>query len=219
MIIENRSPIVRVATFSDIPDVVEIHIAAFPSFFLTQMGPAFLSAYYNLVISHTDGILLLTEGDNHETSGFVAGSMNPAQFYQVMSKRKWEFVLPIALGVINNPSLIGRILENYQKSRKFSKVENTSHPGTPCELTSIGVASSSENRGIGKILTNAFIEEVRGRGGSYITLTTDALDNDRVNSFYVKNGFTFSIKIVAPGQRIMNEYVMHLAPSEVIVDK
>ena len=42
---------------SDIDTVVKIHIAAFPDFFLTQLGSAFLKFYYKSVLKHKLGHL------------------------------------------------------------------------------------------------------------------------------------------------------------------
>jgi ribosomal protein S18 acetylase RimI-like enzyme len=61
---------------------------------------------------------------------------------------------------------------------------------------------------MGGMLVNAFINEVKKRGGKGVFLTTDAQNNDKVNRFYQNIGFTLESSYATPEGRKMNRYVM-----------
>ena len=76
---------------------------------------------------------------------------------------------------------------------------------------SIAVEPTYQGQGIGKELVRAFLEEAKMRGLKYVNLTTDAVDNERVNHFYQKLGFQVHRSCVTPEGRKMNEYIFRLA--------
>ena len=54
---------VKKAQEKDIPDIVVIHIKAFPDFFLTTVGEGFLKLYYKSVMNSSDGVLLIGQSE------------------------------------------------------------------------------------------------------------------------------------------------------------
>jgi ribosomal protein S18 acetylase RimI-like enzyme len=77
------------------------------------------------------------------------------------------------------------------------------------ELFTIGVDPERGGRGIGQTLIRGFLEESARRGGDSVYLTTDAEENERVNAFYRKLGFTLE-KTYHHGPRRMCLYRMPL---------
>ncbi len=199
---------IRAATCGDFQEIVLVHQAAFPGFFLTQLGPAFLRAYYELIFQFHGGILLVAECDG-KVAGFVAGFLNPAQFYRELSRRKLRFALPLLLSVLKRPGNLVRILE---RVRRVKQVEPPS--GADCELSSIGVSPQFTGMGIGKQLVRAFLEEAFSRGATGVYLTTDAVNNEAVNAFYQKLGFRLTKTFTTAEGRQMNEYIFHLREGE-----
>lgn len=73
----------------DIDQVVAVHLANFPGFFLSFLGPHFLSLYYLGICSALEGIGFVYSNSVGELVGFVAGSSNPRGFYSRLLKRDW----------------------------------------------------------------------------------------------------------------------------------
>ena len=84
-------------------------------------------------------------------------------------------------------------------------------------LMSIAVLPGKQNKGIGHLLTKAFLEEAKERGLRQVDLTTDKLNNGSVNAFYLREGFYLSRSFVTPEGREMNEYVINLPAKDLNV--
>ena len=203
---------IRRAEPGDIPAVVRVHQASFPNFFLSQLGPAFLQAYYDLVLRFEYGIILVSE-ECQAIDGFCAGFLYPSQFYQRMSASKMHFALPILRGVLANPRCFSRVVRRSRRVADQSQQSPDTQTHVTCELSSIAVDPVSMGVGLGKALLLAFQAEAQARGAEQITLTTDADNNERVNHFYQRMGFTLSKSYVADEQRVMNEYHLILETS------
>ena len=78
-------------------------------------------------------------------------------------------------------------------------------------LMSIAVDPEAQAGGIGAALVQAFLTECQKRGLSSVHLTTDHYENDRVNRFYSKLGFTVSRVFTTPQGRVMNDYRIEIA--------
>ena len=50
----------------DLKIIVDIHIKAFPGFFLTKLGPRLLYKYYNLILNYEKKIFLGAEEDDYQ---------------------------------------------------------------------------------------------------------------------------------------------------------
>lgn len=197
----------------DLCSIVHIHQAAFPGFFLTMLGPAFLLSYYELVLSYEHSILLVAS-DGDDITGFVSGFLYPDQFYHRMSSVKWRFAWPILLGLFAHPLCLPRLMSN---AKRVSAPRKELHPklwGIPCELSSIGVHPACKGTGQGKVLLTAFREHAEMLGAGYIYLSTDADQNDGVNRFYQRMGFELTSTFEMHGQRAMNEYCLALKDLE-----
>lgn len=174
---------IRKMETADLTAVVEVHRAAFPGFFLTRMGRAFLRAYYGTVLDYDSSIAFVAEdATGGPVRGFVVGFHRPENFYALFSARRRKLVLWILLAVLRDPTLIGAILRN---SRRVSNQAET--PVDVIELASIGV--DGQGKGVGGELLEAFCQRAVETGGETVVLTTDAEDNDRVRGFYEGRGF------------------------------
>ncbi len=192
----------RHADSTDIDSIAKVHEAAFPEFFMTRMGPGFLRAYYRLVLNYPGGLLLVC-GQESEVEGFVAGFVNPARFYAYLSRGRHRIFWPSLMAILRRPLLLPRVL--YNRKRVASAIVQD-EPGS-CELSSIGVLPGSAGRGHGRRLIDGFCAEARRRGCMRIVLTTDSLQNDAVNAFYLRSEFTLERSFTSGGKRLMNEYV------------
>jgi len=72
---------------------------------------------------------------------------------------------------------------------------------------SLAVDPENGSKGIGNALIDAFCNQVNIHGSKVVYLTTDKINNDRVNSFYTINGFVLESEFIKPENRIMNRYI------------
>ncbi len=205
-------PSVRPARPADLERVVAVHTAAFPKFFLTSLGPAFLRRYYRTVLEFDGGCLMVAELEGR-VAGFVAGFAEPRRFYGVFRSRPLSFAAAVAVGLLRRPWLFGHILGRTRSVFHRSQGRHPQKaPVAECELSSLAVDPFARRRGIGQQLVAAFVAAARERGLDVVRLKTDARDNDPANAFYAGLGFRISASVVAAGRRPMNEYELSLRP-------
>jgi len=111
-------------------------------------------------------------------------------------------------GLLKNPSLLLPGIHNWFRVREnsVSKLDFRY-----AELASIAVHPKHANSGVGSQLLNSFLDEAKKTGAQFVILTTDAENNDKVNAFYLKNGFKVRRKFYSRPGRLMNEYVRQLS--------
>lgn len=183
---------------ASIKDVVRIHESAFKGFFLTSLGPKFLAAYYKAVNKENEGVL---KGcyDGDKLVGFCSGTLKCRGFNSKIIKE--NFIRFCFVGIyllFTNPIALMRLKNNLQKEDS-----NYNDDGNYAELTSIGVDSTCQGKGVGHILLNEFESYCRQKGCSEITLTTDYNGNDCVVNFYQNNGYQIWYNFITYPNRIM----------------
>jgi ribosomal protein S18 acetylase RimI-like enzyme len=191
---------------SDVDRVVAIHLESFPGFFLSFLGPRFLSLYYSGICKVPEGIAFVYLGKSGLSEGFVAGSSNPRGFYSRLLKCDWRKFAVASLGaLVKKPAIINRLARAvFHPSKNPVGVDVAG-------LFSIGVQPTLQGTGAGKELVNAFLNEAAQRGCARVFLTTDRDNNNAVNGFYQKLGFRIERQFVTPEDRRMNEYWIDIA--------
>jgi GNAT superfamily N-acetyltransferase len=185
----------------DVDQVVAVHLAGFPGFFLSFLGPRFLSLFYSGICSASEGIAFVYSNDNGNPVGFVAGTSNPSGFYSRLLKRKWlQFALASLGSVLKKPSVLRRV------ARAVFHPSDNPVGDEVAGLFSVGVLPELQGTGAGKALVNAFLDEARARGCTRVFLTTDREKNEPVNQFYLNLGFVVEREYTTPEGRNMNEY-------------
>lgn len=192
---------IRPMTDAETEDAVAIHMAAFPAFFLTFLGPRFLRQLYRGIVGDPAGMAWVAEQDGRRL-GFVAGTDSPSRFYRRLIRRRLiRFALAAAIPFLRRPSILPRLL------RAFTKPAEASASGARrAELMSLAVWPWAQQRGAGALLVQCFIDEARRRGAEVVYLTTDAAGNDAVNRFYERLGFSVVRRFTTAEGRVMNEY-------------
>ncbi len=189
----------------DIDLVVKVHLASFPGFFLSFLGPRFLKLYYYGTCTAPEGICYVFIDSNNALSGFVVGTSNPRGFYTRLLKRYWlKFSLASVSSILRKPSTIRRIV------RAFFYPKGTPAGDKVAGLFSIGVLPELQGTGAGNKLISAFLEESKARGCERVFLTTDRDNNNVVNDFYQKLGFRIERQYETPEGRRMNECWINL---------
>ena len=183
-----------------INEIVLIHLNTFKGFFLTFMGKCFLKLMYRSYVEYENsGVLVAFEND--KPIGFLAYSGNLSGLYKYMIKKR---LIPFAwysLGAFfRKPTVFMRLV------RAFLKPSETKREEKYIELASIGVDPNIKSKGVGTQLIDALKAKVDFNEYSYITLETDAVNNDGANHFYKKNGFVLEREFETNEGRKMFEY-------------
>jgi GNAT superfamily N-acetyltransferase len=193
------------ASLDTIDEVVAVHQAAFPGFFMTQLGPRFLKEYYRCVVECACGILLV-ETDRGAFLGFVAGFTDPSLFYKELRRRRVRLAIAAFASVAARPWRLPILIANYGRTREGAQPTSGA---SSAELSSVAVLPSAGGRGVGSRLICEFIKVSKTAGASRIMLTTDAYNNESVNRFYKSLGFICARTFEARRGRWLNEYVFN----------
>ena len=188
---------------SIVNDIVSIHLKTFTGFFLTFMGRGFLKLMYRSYTEYQDsGILVAFEGDM--PVGFLAYSGNLSGLYKYMIKKRLiPFAWYSAGAFFRKPKIFMRLL------RAFLKPSESKRDEKYIELASIGIDPDVKSSGIGSKLIDTLKAQVDFNEYAYITLETDAVNNENVNHFYIKNGFSLEREFETNEGRKMFEYRYH----------
>lgn len=201
-----RNIVIRLATREDVSAMVSIHLAGFPGFFLTFLGPRFLNVLYENILAIEENISLVAVNDNQQIEGFVVGSLSAEGLYKKLLVNSWfDFAMASVVPAIRNPASIPRLLRALRASPNGRK------SSADCLLMSIAVSPNTHGAGSGRMLIEEFLDISVQRGAQGVILTTDKENNERVNRFYNSIGFELYQSFVTPEGRQMNEYIYNLA--------
>jgi ribosomal protein S18 acetylase RimI-like enzyme len=191
----------------DIEQVVFVHIKSFQGFFLTFLGRPFLKVLYSFIVFDKKSISIVVESSQeNKIIGFVVGTLKPSGFYsRAIRRRLFSFAFASLPAFLRDPRIISRLLRALQKPREMEAV------AADCELMSIAILPDYAHQGVGKALEAVFSNEAKSRNAHSITLTTDKLHNDNVNSFYERCDYMMCNNFDTPEGRQMNRYIKRLS--------
>ena len=193
---------VRTANIQDVPEVVRVHLDAFPDFFLTRLGPVFLNLMYAAIVQDKFSVFVVAELDS-KMIGFSAGAGQQKSQVKRMAFRNFLSLFSAVL-----PSLIRSPIKiSYHLICKI--LSRDGHPEIPVNgilLRSIAVGKAALGTGAATKLIYEFENIARNKKYRSVFLTTDANDNDRVNRFYSKNGYSIESSFIQKPNRVMNFY-------------
>jgi ribosomal protein S18 acetylase RimI-like enzyme len=197
---ESRPIVLRRMLLDDVRSVVQVHCESFPGFFLSALGPGFLRLFYQAVLNADDGIAIVAARED-AIVGFACGSSAPHGFYRRLFKRQcWRFGWAAMRALVRRPSMVRRFIAAVGK-----RLAPTGS-GAVAELMSLATLPHVQGQGIGRDLVTRFLSDARRAGATHVTLTTDSLGNERVNSFYRRLGFTLVDSFETNTGRKMNLY-------------
>ena len=160
----------------------------------------FLSTLYRGYVEDENSGIILAE-DQGKLIGFLAYSNNYPQFFKNLIKyHLFQFALYSLIAAIRHPSFAKQLLRAFKKSGSVVKNEQY------VELASICVEPAVDGKGVGSALMDALKDMVDFEKYEYINLETDAVDNEKANHFYLKNGFVLAGQYTTAEGRLMNEY-------------
>ena len=183
-----------------IDEIVTIHLNTFTGFFLTFMGRGFFRQMYQSYCDHEESGLLVAEGDG-KTVGFLAYSSDFSGLYKFMIKTRLVQFGWYSMGAFfRRPSAFLHIIKAFLKPSEVKRKEKY------VELSSIGVDPNVKSKGVGSKLIEKLKKLVDFEEYAYITLETDAVNNEGAIHFYEKNGFIRERMFVTDEGRKMYEY-------------
>ena len=183
-----------------INDVVSIHLETFQGFFLTFMGRGFLNLLYLSYAEYNNsGVLVAFEDE--KPIGFLAYSGDLSGLYKYMIRKR---LIPFAWysfgAFLRKPTVFLRLVRAFLKPGEVKRNEKY------LELASIGVLPNLKRKGVGTKLIDTLKSKIDFNEYSYITLETDAVNNDGVNCFYLRNGFVLEREFETNEGRKLFEY-------------
>jgi len=186
-----------------LPEALDLHLSAFPGFFLSFLGPAFLREFYRSFLEDDAGLGFVALDDRGRVIGVVVGPLFPDGYFKRLLKRRWAaFSAASVRALLKKPSIAPRLFRAV-----FYRGESPDGPPRSL-LSSIAVDPKAQGGGVGAALVGRFLDEVRARGGRGCFLTTDADNNDAVNRFYARLGWTLESSYRAREGRRMNRYII-----------
>lgn len=199
-----QSTRIRHASSADVPSIVTIHMGTFPGFFLTSLGPRFLSLFYAGLVESPLGVLLVADSGS-EAVGFVGGTTDEAAFFAwLKDNHRRQFVREAAIASLKNPSAMKRL---WRARRRDSEPAGSAQRAA---LLTLGVDPARKRSGNGTALVEAFATELSRKDIDGFCLTTDAHGNEAVSSFYVRLGLQRVRTYTTVEGRVMNEYASSL---------
>jgi GNAT superfamily N-acetyltransferase len=188
----------------DAKNLANLHIRAFPNFFLTTLGERFLKTFYESILNSSEGFgVALFEEDC--LLGFAIGTEQTHGFYRdLVSQNGLNLFFSSLFSLVRNPMKIIRIIKNLKGGNNSYQLNEGGW------LLSICTNPEHWGKGISAVVLKSFEEEATKRSLKKIWLTTDFGENERANSFYLKMNYNLFMTFVNSNKRHMNLYVKEL---------
>ncbi|MGA2522372.1 MAG: GNAT family N-acetyltransferase [Acidimicrobiales bacterium] len=176
---------VRAGRRDDAGAAASLHASLISEGFLSSLGPRFLRRLYRRIAVAQGSFLLVAEGDG-DPVGFLAGSMAVGRLYRT-------FVLRDGVGaVLRAPVRLLRAAPTALETLRHGRDEDEGAggaPGAQGELLSVAVDPRWRGRQVGAHLVDAFLDEVRRRGGRSARVVVGAANAPAI-AMYRRAGFT-----------------------------
>lgn len=151
---------------------------------LGQLGPSFVKLLHvHMIKSRTSVCLVADQGG--EIVGYIAGTPDTRRFYR-------EFLL--RYGWIAAIQLLPRLWQAHNREtivRGLTHFPDAPKDDSPAEALSFAVRPGLAQRGVGRLLFQALIGELRTRGVAVVKFATVDPANEVGKAFYRKLGCTY----------------------------
>jgi ribosomal protein S18 acetylase RimI-like enzyme len=182
--------------------VTVLHEACFEGYYLTRLGPSFLRAMYGWYVDSPQAIAHVAIDGQGRVVGFVAGTTNAEDYHRSLFRRRGGALLGALVGrLFTSPvetarlawerkDLLPQALSSMLARGSSGPLEDAPEPEEgAASLVSIGVEPSQRRSGIGRRLTELFVNEAGERGCEVVTLSVRE-DNPGARLFYESMGWT-----------------------------
>lgn len=187
---------------ADVPRCADLHVHAFPGFFLSALGPAFLREFYAGHLADPDAVSVVATDADGNVLGVVVGSSRPSAFFRRLLFRRWYAFAMASVGlVLRRPTVVPRLARAVMY-RGYSPSDMAG-----ALLSSICVDPKMQGLSIGSRLIADWTVELVRRGKTRAYLFTDRDSNDLANAFYVRAGWKKESSFLTREGRGLNCYV------------
>lgn len=169
--------VLRTGTEADAAAAAALHVEQIGEGFLAALGPNFLCRLYRRV-ARTPGSFLLVVVDGTTTVGFLAGSADVAGLYRSFILRDGA-AAALACG--------GRLLRSWRRVAETFR-HGTGAAALGAELLAIAVDPAVREQGVGTLLVDGFLTEVRRRRQDAAHVVV-AATNETAIALYRRAGF------------------------------
>lgn len=166
---------VNSVTPEELNSVTQLHKETLKESFLNNFGPKFLSILYQNLIQSSKNYTLLVKSDGKVQGFLLAVSDLKNQLPAMLTPS-------LIMSLMHKPGLLFRILGYFLQSQP---------PSPAFELQFIALDKKFRGRGVGSKMLAELGVKLTGIGQKNYLVGTKA-DNAATNTFYQKNGFTFS---------------------------
>lgn len=188
----------------DVTTLAALHRVAFPDFFLSSLGEPFLTQFYRGFLQDDTAVTTVALGEDARILGAVVGTTEPAGFFRrLLKNRFWGFALASAGAALRHPPSAPRLI-------RAVTYRGDARTAQGALLSSICVDPQAQGTGVGHALLTSWETRAREHGAESAFLTTDALDNEAVNRFYLSAGWSLHETFETRQGRRMNFYTKRL---------
>ena len=196
--------IYRKLMLGDTKQIAQLHEKAFKQFFLTSLGKEFLKEFYYSILQNKNSIAIGCFQED-DLIGFAVGTLEVKGFYlQILKSNFLNLFISSLKYIFQKPSIIIRIIQGIIKKDNELLPQNDN----PASLLSICVDPNFSDKGIGSSILVEF-EKIISMHKKVIVLTTDSIDNEKVNTFYKAKDYKLQGQFLQ-GARKMNLYIKYL---------
>ena len=169
--------------YCHLKDVVDLHKAGINYGFGTYLGGGFLKYLYKNVIYSDSGIGYVALYDD-KVVGFIASTVNLKVFYKRFLFRYSVMAGLLSIHKILRLKSLKSIMQNVFYPAKKQEIELPN-----AEIISIAISSKMRGKGIGRMLIDKTMSELRSRNINEIKVLVG--DRLNANDFYKRLGFQF----------------------------
>ena len=189
----------RSAEEKDLSQVADVHVAAFPGFFLTMLGHSFLKVMYRAFLMSRGSVFVVDELDGRVLGFAVGVRMSVGKDRKLAMKFFPQFMVAILPGIARSPiKVVRRVF-----TQLLSEGGQPEMPAGCVVLRSIGILPETKGTGVANRLLAAFEHVACEQGANAVALTTDADNNERAIGFYLKHGYRIQQNFKQDGSRKM----------------
>ena len=175
--------------------IAMIHKTEISGGFLSSLSLAFLKSFYLALIESPSGFCIVAKEDS-EIVGFVSGTTHLNAFYAYFLSRYFLQSFFILLPKLF--SSLKRIIETLRYPKKEDSLPKA-------ELLTIAMVSTFQGKGIGGLMPQPFISEMKKRNITVFKVVVgESLPN--AIAFYEKNGFEFLKNITIHAKALSRVY-------------
>ncbi len=181
-----------------VPEVAALHEVCFEGYYLTRLGPRFLRAMYSWYVENPDAIAQVALDGSGRVAGFMAGTTRAETYHGSLFRERGGALLA-ALGwrAVSSPVETLRLVwqrKDLARQAVSSVTRGGSQTSTPptgaaddgpetASLVSIAVEPSLRRSGIGRRLSELFLQKAKQRGCELVALSVRE-DNLAARRFY-----------------------------------